>query len=799
MKILIDWLKDYIPLLTVPAYKLADDLTFRAVEVDEVVDITDKLQTIVLGHVLHMEKHPQADRLRVAKVSIGTKQLTIVCGAPNLYEGMFVAVAQPGSWVRESKTGEWVQLEAATIRGVASQGMVAGADEIGLAEGSAASSEHHIMDLSDVGTTAKLGKSIVQCVDVSPLLDVDVLANRPDLMSHLGLAREVAALHKLKLRIDAPTLPKARLKTAPLKIEVRAKKLIPRYTGIFISGVKQQASPLWLQQRLRRSGIRPINLVVDITNYIMLDMGQPLHAFDVDKINQKMVLREAKVGEKLRTLDGKEHALPEGALIIEDGKELIDLAGIMGGASSMITEQTCNVLLQAAIFDRHRIRSTARKLSHRTDAAARFEKGVAPAQTLLALQKAFALLKKYNPDLQLDFVVDQAQVKPTAERIVVRVQKMNSLLGTRISIAQARAVLVSLGFTISKQTSESLAVVPPLYRLDVHLEEDVIEEVGRVVGYNTIPSTPPGLVLDEVKTTQSILLRPIILSTLAAAGWQEVLQLSFTTKQLITQFGLDPKQHVPVLNPMSEEQAFLRSELLSSLLQLAERHLRVQDSVRIMEWAHVWVIAKGAQVEIPHLTGLTGPSANSFLEVKGAVEFLLKRLHIQDYAWSPVSAEHYLLLSHFHPDAVLVLQVGGELVGMIGQLRSRVTKTFGLDGQFSCFGLSYDQLIHVASSRYACQDIPQYPSIVLDIAVVVPEQVKWSEIRSVVMEHGGQYITAAEPFDVYTGDPIPTGKKNLAFRVTFQAADKTLLMEEAEQARTKIVTALGQRWGANLR
>ncbi|MEK7539939.1 MAG: phenylalanine--tRNA ligase subunit beta [Patescibacteria group bacterium] len=792
MKVIQSWLADYILRFNISPEKLSALLTARAVEVDEVLDLKDKLQSIVVGKILTMEKHPNAARLRVAKVSLGAKRLSIVCGAPNIYAGMYVAVAQPGAHVVDMQSGEWKQLEAATIRGVASEGMIVGADELALATGAAAQNERLVMDLTEVAKDTHVGKSIVSVLDVSPVYDLDVLANRPDLMSHRGVAKEIAGLLKLKYTEPTLSLPKARSKKAPITIQIQAKRLVPRYAGLVLSGVKFQPSPLWMQHRLRRAGIRPINLVVDVTNYVMLDVGQPLHAFDLDKVVKFMRVRESKKGEKLMTLDGKQHELPPGAIVIEDGSGLIDLAGIMGGQSSMITDQTQRIFIQAAVFSPERVRMTSRALGHRTEASGRYEKGVSPVLVDQALQLAYDLLHRLMPSVQLESMVDIKQPVSAPVQVVIRTAKTNSLLGSRVTPQQIETVIKTLGFTVLKKTQDSLKVRPPLHRLDVKIEEDVIEEVGRYMDYNSLPKTGPVLQLEPAPTTDAIRLRPMIFSTLATAGWTEVMQLSFTNAQHIKLTGKTEKEYMRLVNPMSEDQAFMRSELLSTLVTLAKKHLRLGTTPKIFELAKVFIAQGTDWAEIPHLAGMT-VGKDSFAQVKGGAEALLKRLHIDQVRFEP--ATHWA----FYPDTCLSLKLGKESIGTIGQINPELAKQLGVDQPCAGFELSYDQLIHLTSPRFAYQDIPVFPNIILDISVIIPENIQWKAVEEVVRNFGGEFLSEVKPFDIYTGDPIPKGKKNLAFRVEFQAKDRTLEMSEAENARTQIVAQLNQKWGANLR
>lgn len=792
MKVIHNWLADYTSKLNISPEKLSELLTARAVEVDGVTDLKDKLEAMVVGKILVLEKHPRADRLRLAQVSVGENRLSIVCGAPNIYEGMFVAVAQPGVQVIDMKTGEWVSVEPATIRGVDSQGMIVGADEIGLATGAAAHQEKHVMDLTELAQDKDVGKSIGEVLDVSPVYDLDVLANRPDLMSHRGVAIEIAGLLNLKYQEPKFSLPKPKLKKSPIPFKVEAKKLTPRYAGLVLSGVKYQLSPAWLQHRLRRAGIRPINFMVDVTNYVMLDMGLALHAFDLDQVHEYMKVRESKKGDRVKTLDGKEHVLPVGSLVIEDAQGLIDLAGIMGGASSMITDQTQRVFLQAAVFDGSIIRQTSQALGHRTEASSRFEKGISLSLVTPGLAKAFQLLKRYIPSIEVEYVVDIQQPQNQAPQIVVRTAKTNSLLGSKVTTKDIETILKALGFRLLKKTKDSLQVKAPVQRLDVKIEEDVIEEVGRYLDYNSLPSTAPEIVLAKAATKESIRLRPAIFSTLAANGWNEVMQLSFTNEKNIQESGLPVERHVRLVNPMSEDQVFLRSELLSSLLRVACQQTRQVRQRKIFEMAHVFIPQGKDCVEIPHLSGVV-LGQDSFVQAKGLVEYLTSRFHIFPIIFEPAS--HWA----FKPDACLKVKVGTETLGTVGQFTSLQIKSAGLDQPAAGFEILYDQLIHLSSPRFAYQDIPTFPSIKLDVAVVIPQSVPWAEVAAAVQAHGGPFLCNLEPFDTYIGDPIPEGKKNLAFRVEFQAPDRTLEMVEAEAARAQIVNALNQKWGANLR
>lgn len=792
MKVIHAWLADYLEKFHQSPERLSQLLTGRAVEVDDIQDVKEKLQPLVVGKVLVLEKHPKADRLKIAQVSIGAKRLSVVCGAPNVRESMFVVVAQPGQFTLQPDTGEWREISVATVRGVSSEGILCGADELGLASGPAAHQERHILDLSEFASDRSVGKSVVEVLDVSPVYDLDVLANRPDLLGHRGVAKEIAGLLHLKYKEPKHPLPKPRSKTLSLRFEIQAMRLTPRYAGLLLNGIEFKASPAWMQHRLRRAGIRPINLVVDVTNYVMLDVGQPLHAFDLDKVHQFMRVREARHSEQLKTLDGKQHSLPQGAIVIEDQQGLIDLAGIMGGESSMITEKTRRIFLQAAIFDSQRIRTTSKTLGHRTEASSRFEKGIAQILTQPALELSYYLLKQSLPQLQLEAQLDVHAPTPKTTVIHLRIAKLNSLLGSNFSISIVERILKDLGFHITHKSTDSLKVKPATHRLDLQIEEDVIEEVGRAVDYNSLPATAPHIMLKPQTTSENIRLRPMIFSSLTANGWNEVMQLSFTNEPFLKKFGRTSKQSVRILNPMSEDQAVLRSELITSLLGLMKEQVRSIPEPKIFEFAHIFLPYAQSYAEIPHLVGMT-VGHRSFTQVKGMVEYLLQRLHISEYRFEP--ATHWA----FHPDSCLRIALGKETLGTLGLLQPDLGQAGALSQPVAAFEISYDQLIHATSPRFTFQDMSNFPSILLDIAVVIPTQVSWQEVASEVRRHAGPCLKRLEPFDVYTGDPIPDGKKNLAFRVEFQAPDRTLDMTEAELQRTKIVDGLQAKWGANLR
>ncbi|MFA6573063.1 MAG: phenylalanine--tRNA ligase subunit beta [Patescibacteria group bacterium] len=793
MKVSLNWLKEYVAIQTTPE-KLADDLTIRSVEVNTIEKAGGNISKVVVAEILGIKKHPNADKLNLVTVNNGKEKFEVVCGGVNIKPeslGRKVPFAMVGA-----KLPNGMELKKANIRGVESCGMICSAEELGLPK----KGDHEILFLDN---KAKIGTDVVRELGLDDVvLDLDVLANRPDLMGHFGVAREIAAITGLKLKKEFYDIKETAKKNQVVNVAVEDVKLCPRYSALVISGIKIGPSPEWMQKRLESVGVRSINNIVDLTNYIMLDRGQPLHAFDYDKIQGKtMTVRPAKNGEKVTTLDGKNWNLESGMLIIEDAERIIDLAGIMGGANSEIGDKTTTIVLQAATFDPITIRRTSRKLGHRTDAVGRYEKTVDPNQTLANLTYTYFLLKEMLPDAILEQIVDIGKWQIEPAKITVSTDRIENILGIKIPVKEIISILNSLGAEVSKRGKNSLEVLVPTYRPDLKIPEDIIEEVSRIYGYNKLGESVPNGNLEPPVEPKYLSRTRQIKTYFKGRGFTEAYNYSFTSGENIKKLGLKTADHVEIANPLASNQQYMRSELLSGLLNNIHENLKQTENLKLFELSNVYSLKAGGKThEAPLLSAvITGGSEDGreFFELKGVLEQLFEEQNVQYESdllekagasdcpyWDAYSTRKSLKFTH-----------NGKVLATLSQLSSAVAKNFDLDRPIYFLVVFLDYLTNLKIFNV----LPKYPSVMLDVAFVIDQTVLYKEIEQVVWQSGGALLTRVELFDVYIGKQIGEGKKSMALHLDYRANDRTLSLVEAQKFHNQIIKSLEQKFNAQIR
>ena len=802
MRVSLKWLADYVE-VALPPEELAYRLTMAGLEVETIERIGGDWdeQLITVGLVTAVEPHPNADRLRLATVDLGEgERMTVVCGAPNVEAGQKVAFARAGASLVDGHTGKPAALRPETIRGVESAGMVCSEKELGLSD------EHEgILALPD---DAPVGAPLARYLgDV--ILNIDVTPNRADCFSMVGVAREVAALSGSTVREPEHTFEEVdELAAVKATVEIADPDLCARYVATVIEGVRVEPSPRWLQERLLAGGMRPINIVVDITNYVMLELGQPLHAFDFDKLRGgKIIVRRARKGEKLITLDGVERGLNEEMLTIADAESPVALAGVMGGFDSEVTDKTATILLESATFHPANIRRTATALKSRTEASTRFEKGLSPELAMVASQRATKLLVELAGGRSLHGFVD-AYPRPAQEvRIELSRHRLQQVLGIDLPTSQVRTALTSLGFSCRWLPPERYQVRVPYWRIDVRIQDDVAEEVARIVGYDQIPMKGLGGDVPPAVPQPRRDLRERLRDALVAAGMQEVITYSLTTMEALERV-MPPEElaaHPPLraTKPVSADHEYVRPLLRADLLQaLAQNVRRSEGELALFEASRVYLAQPGdVPQEQEHIVGVvTGwrenrwgrPSeeAVDFYDAKGYADAALRSLGV---AATFQEATAFGLV----PGRTAEIAVGERKVGILGQVHPSVAAAFDIDQEVYLFELVVDELVPLIEEVRGYQAASRYPPVVQDVALVVDRELPAAKVAAVIEEHA--LVRRAHLFDVFEGEHIPAGKRSLAFSITYQADDHTLTDEEAAHAQRSILKRLSKELGAELR
>lgn len=790
-------------------FDLAEKLTLSTVEVEGVFKQSEQYQNMVVGEILDIIPHPQADHLQVCKVKSGEEILQVICGAENIYVGMKVVLALPKARVRWHGHGEPMVLEKIKIRGLESEGMICAAEEIGL--NSDFSSQAGVIDLKK----GQAGEPIADILGVNDIIieiDNKSLTNRPDLWGHYGLAREIAILTGAKLKeLELNGFKEG--KEADLKVSVEDKELCARYIGVIIGNIKIEESPLWLKQLLSSVGMRPINNIVDITNFVMLELGQPLHAFNRSQITgDKILVKKAGTGEIFYTLDGMERKLNDSTLMIADSKKYVAIAGVMGGKNSQISNNTNEIIIESATFNPVSIRKTAQRLGLRTDASTRFEKNLDPDLTVKAIKRAITLIQQINQGAVLLSKIEDVYSQKMEDKIILELNWdfLFKKLGQIIPKKEARQILARLGFE-NKETSTGIKVAVPSFRSgkDITIEQDFVEEIARIYGYNNISPKMPEVTIQpwEENCEQKILRRTEDFLALAR-GSSEVYNFSFTGAKQIETLNLNTEDHLELDNYLSQEQRYLRGSLFENLIKNLEDNLRFYKGLNFFEVGRVFSKEKGEyNVDVTsgkflpsqekHIAGLIlkTSAAASFLEAKGLIEQLLDYLEISyNYSVAGKAASRpYLDQSHY-----LEVECGGEEIGFIGLLSQGVSNALGARNNPAAWQLDFRAIAKYAQDHKHFKSIPKYPGMTYDFSIIVRECLSWGEIRKQVLEFN-DLVSRVEMFDLYKVSALGPDLKSISFHVYLQNKERTLTSDEADKLKDKIIFLLKKKFKAEIR
>lgn len=809
MKASLQWMNEYVPLdLNRPAQELADELTQAGIPVEEVLSMDPGLKKIYTGKIIEITKHPDADKLQVCQVqclSEDGEEITkqIVTAATNVAVGQIVPVAY-----HKSRLADGTEIKKGKLRGVVSEGMFCSVAEFGISSDLVRPEEAQGIYIFPEGTP--IGLDIKEALMLNDTVyEFELTANRADCFSMVGLSREFGIMTNQKALFPVIMVNEnGESIEGKASVAIEAHDLCTRFTSRLVTNVTIEPSPLWMQNRLRNSGIRPINNVVDVTNYVMLELGQPMHAYDYDCVaDHTLIARRAKAGETLTTLDGNERELNESMLIIADTKGPIGVAGVMGGLTSEVTDKTTNVLFEAAVFNGPSIRRTSKALGMRSEASGRFERGVNHKYTAYAIDRAAQLLQQICPSCKVSVGVIDVYPEPVEQRTVTfTAEQINDYLGTSIEKDRMIDILTKLEFGIT-ESGDTIEALVPTWRDDVTVMPDIAEEVARIVSYDNIAPTIPVAVLSSGGMTPKKALTKEVTHYLAHAGLSQIITFSFMHKDGLTNMMLPEGDSrytaIPILNPISEEFPYMRTTLVPAVIEAAKRNIAQQNKdLWLFETANVYEPKALPLTEVPHerpmacgiMMGKVTEAAwnqaqrdTDFYDVKGVVDGLLAKLGLTQFDIQPSSESYY------HPGVSAHYTVNGITIANYGELHPQVVKNFDLSGKVYMFEIDLEAVLSITVPPFRYQSFSKFPGTSRDLAIVAPVSVTSGEIVALIKEHGGEYLESVSIFDVYEGEHIEAGYRSLAYNLQFRSMEGTLNDEDIDGAIQAIIDALATK------
>ncbi|MFN8359029.1 MAG: phenylalanine--tRNA ligase subunit beta [Candidatus Kapaibacterium sp.] len=801
MKISNNWLKEFVNFTHTPD-ELSDALTMLGIEVEAMEDEGRKFRGFFIGKVLTREKHPNADKLSVCTVTLGEGEQTIVCGAPNVAAGQTVVVATQGAIVPSAG----FEIALRKIRGVESNGMICSRAELGVGE-----DDGGIWVLPE-GTP--LGMPLADYLGVNDIIyEIGITPNRADCLSHLGIAREIAALDATSVRMPPVQLPRNEpLSSFQITIEDPAK--CPRYAARIVRNVRVQESPDWLKNRLTSLGLRPRNAVVDVTNLVLMECGQPLHAFDADTITDRhIIVKTARDGEKFTTLDSKERMLDGEMLMICDAVRPVAIAGVMGGENSEITDQTTTVFIESAYFNPSSIRRTGKKLGISSDASYRFERGVDIDNLLYALDRAATLIAELTGGTIDNGMTDVYPTRQAEKKCSMRFDRARSIIGIHIENSTMTSLLERIGCVITATTDEAVSLIAPSYRVDISEEIDLIEEVARMINYDNIDPDlsskfPSGVAIAPKFLKPGV--RDIIRNFFTQQGFNEILTYSFLDKAGAAVFTENP---IELANPLGEEFSVLRPSMLPAMMKTLERNLRNgQTMLRLFDIGKTFHHAPWAKTFIPgieerehlciaiagndmHKHWSAKERAVDFYDLKGIIEDLCAELHIVGIKYRTPKAES----SIFTANAVEIVAKNGALLGTFGEISPSYRSAYGMTTEVFAAEWNLSALYAVQPVKSSYRPVPHFPEVKRDVAFVTSADVASDALVKAIQQSAGPLLKNISVFDVFEGKALGEGKKSLAYSLTFQSPERTLVEQDIQTAMTSIIGAVEKSTGALLR
>ncbi len=801
MLVSLKWLKDYID-IDITAAELADRLTMAGLEVDEIKTMAPNFSGVVVAEILSVRKHPQADKLSLCDVTDGLQTYPVVCGAKNIKTGDIVPLAKIGAVIPGGYT-----IKSTLLRGEKSDGMLCSEAELEIGDDASG-----IMQLP---ASLKLGTPLETALNLDDtVLDVSITPNRSDCLSMIGTAREVAALTGRKIRMPSVRIKESAEDISSLSsVSIADADLCPRYTARMIKHVKIGDSPIWMKTRLEAAGMRPINNVVDVTNFVMLETGQPLHAFDFRFLEEgRIAVRRSKTGEVFVSLDGKSHVLPDDTVLICDGKKPVAIGGIMGGLNSEVKQDTQVIFLESAYFNPSSIRRSSRRLAMPTDAAFRFERGIDPEGLIRALNRAAQLIADLSGGSVCSNYLDEYPRKIiTAENIPLRLDRIRAITGKALEARDVLRILKSLGMTVRSDGKGKYLVTPPTYRVDIEREIDLIEEVVRLYGYDHVPATLPAVSVTEMAAISRLDLEERTRQLLAGSGYSEIINYSFTSPASADYLGLTPEDQrrsfVVIKNPLTEEQSVMRTTLAYGLLETLKKNINnASFNLKIFEIGRIFLKRKTGELpeEKNILAGLlTGKISEDlwgsktgvdFYDLKGCLENLFYDLKMAQVRYEAGISEPFL-----HPGQSCAIHVHEAPIGYLGQVHPDVMQKMDIKTAAYLFEINLDLLDKQINRKIVYREISKFPTVQRDVAFVIPEAMESRKMLEIVLSQHEDLLENVGIFDIYAGKGLDAGTKSLGLRFTYRAPDRTLTDAEINSIHDKIVHNTVQLTGAKIR
>lgn len=796
MYVPINWLRDYID-IDMDINEFADKMTMSGTMVEEIKILGNDIKNVVIGRIETVIQHPNADKLFICQVDVGEEKLQIITGADNVNEGDYIPVAVHGSVL----PGE-LKIKRGKIRGEISEGMLCSAKELGIP--TAVIPEKIRGGIWILDKAYPPGEDAVKILNLKDeIIEFEITSNRPDCLSIIGIAREAGATLDGKVNYPEIEVKEAEDKADDyVSVEIEDTEGCARYVARVIKNIKIDSSPQWMQQRLIGAGVRPINNIVDITNYVMLEYGQPLHAFDISCIEgNKIIVRKAENDEFLTTLDGVKRKLNTSMTIIADAKKSLAIAGVMGGEHSEVVEDTDMILLESANFDANTTRLTSKNLSLRTEASSRFEKGVDPNIARLAADRACQLIVQLGAGEVLEGAVDAYPEKIEPHKVIIRPEKINDLLGISLSNEEMLDIFRRLELN-SKDLKDIIEITVPTYRMDLLMEADFAEEVARIFGYDKIP---PTMVKGDISVggkPDNQIVEDIVRDLLNGMGFNEILTYSFISPKAVDMINLGKdstkRDMIRLINPLGDETGVMRTSLLPNILEVAARNInhKVND-LRAFEIGQIFIPRMESEEELPYeipnlVMAMYGEE--DFFTLKGAIETLLDNLGIREYEFTVEKNN-----STYHPGRCANIIVGDRILGTIGELHPIVTENYDLNQRCYCGELDFSIILKFTQTEKTYEPLAKYPSITRDFAVVLDKTVLVKQIEDIIKYKGGDILESFKLFDVYEGEQIEEGLRNIAYTITYRDKERTLTDEEANTVHSNILDEISEKLGGKLR
>lgn len=796
MLVSLKWLREYVDIEVSPK-EFGDLMTMTGTKTETVEYLGEEIENVVVAKILEIEKHPDADKLIVTKVDIGKEEpLQIVTGANNVKVGDYIPLAIHGA-----KLPGGIKIKNGKLRGIESNGMMCSSEELGIDDKYVEEYKKdgiYLLDMHDEYTTGACVKEVLGLNDA--VIDFELTSNRPDCRSMIGIAREAAVTLDKKVKYPEITVKEESDKEIDVEVSIEDSTLCQRYIARRITNVKIEKSPYWMQRRLIESGIRPINNIVDITNYVMLEMGQPMHAFDMREIgNNKIVVKRANDGDKFMTLDGVGRELTSEMLMITNGEKNLGVAGIMGGEESGVKDDTTEIMFETASFNRENIRKTSKELGLRSESSSRFEKGIAIETADIAMERACQLVELLGAGQVMKGKVDVNPVKQEVQTITVSPRRINKMIGIDIPMDRFVKIMSDLEFKCDLVSEDELKMEVPYFRLDIEQEADIFEEIARIYGFANIPSVQlQGNTTAGVKTDKQKYLDKVSNAAIAC-GLYETLTYSFVSPKGLDKIRVSENSKlrdvVKLLNPLGEDTSIMRTTMIPNMMDVLYTNIsRNIEEVSIFELGHVFTPEDMAGVEENRLCVGLSSKETDFYTLKGVLEKLFERTGLKNVSYVADSTN-----TTFHPGRCANIVVDGQIVGTMGEIHPLVTENYGISKRVYIAELNLDLAYDLSDPTIIFKPLPKYPAVTRDIALLVTDDVEVGNIEACILEHGCDLVESCELFDVYKGDQIDEGYKSIAYSIVYRSSESTLKDTDIAPVHEGILKKLEEKISAKLR